>query len=171
MVDDLSTGHRGRVDPRAHWHEGDVCEPGLLASLLAEHEPAVVVHLAGRVGVRRVLADPEGCRQLQETLADRVATAVGERPEGRRPRVFAASTSEVYAESREPLAEDGNLRPADGRGRWAYAGSKLASEQISSRRYRMPSTCGSSTWSVRVRTGAVGRSCRPSWLRQPSASP
>jgi len=131
VVDDLSTGRAERVDPRADFARADVSHPGVLSELVQRHGPFDrIVHLAGRVGVRRVLADPEGCRSLQEAAAREVERAVASQPQGFRPRVLAASTSEVYSDSREALSEESTLRQTGGSGRWAYAGSKLAGEMI-----------------------------------------
>ncbi|MEM8710584.1 MAG: NAD-dependent epimerase/dehydratase family protein [Planctomycetota bacterium] len=89
-----------------------------------------ILHLAGRVGVRRVLEDPVGCEAENLDAGRAVAAVVRQaRGRGRRLRVLAASTSEVYAESSQPLSEDSNLRPLVAEGRWRYAASKLAAER------------------------------------------
>ena len=130
-VDDLSGGWRERlpVHPRLELLEADAAEPGLLAGLVAAHRPRHLVHLAARVGVRAVLADPEGCRRANLRLVEAVAEAARSAPAGGAPRVWAASSSEVYADAPGPLAEDAPLRPAAGAGRWAYAASKRAGEE------------------------------------------
>lgn len=132
VLDDLSGGRSSRlpVDPRLEFVLGDAGDADGLLEVL-ESGPAVtqLVHLAAIVGVRRVLADPEGCRAAHERLGASLASALTRVASARRPRLFAASTSEVYAESACALREDGLLRDEDGRERWAYAGSKLAAER------------------------------------------
>jgi UDP-glucose 4-epimerase len=130
-LDDLSAGWRERLPshPRLEWIEADAAEPGRLAALVAQHRPAHLVHLAARVGVRSVLADPEGCRRANLRLVEAVAEAVAAAPPGGAPRVWAASSSEVYADALGPLAEDAPLRPLEGAGRWAYAASKREGEE------------------------------------------
>ena len=131
-VDDLSAGSRARLPRRAEVEVAiaDVSEPGTLARLLAERDPFdVLVHLAARVGVRTVLADPERCRRENEAGTRAVIDAVAELEPRDRPRVFAASSSEVYADKCGPLAEGDALRTADARGRFAYAASKIAGER------------------------------------------
>jgi len=130
VADDLSAGGAERLtafEEAACLRRVDVAAPGAFSDLLECEGPFdTIIHLAARVGVRRVLSDPEGCRRehldacsgLIEALAgcDRV------------PRVLAASTSEVYCESSRPLSEQSPLRSTDGIGRWAYAASKRAVE-------------------------------------------
>lgn len=131
-LDDLSGGRRSRlpVDPRLEFVLGDAgCADRLVDLLESGPRFSHFVHFAAVVGVRRVLADPEGCRATHERMSAAIEQALQRVSIDRRPRLFAASTSEVYAESQAALREDGKLRSIGGSGRWAYAGSKLASEQ------------------------------------------
>lgn len=90
----------------------------------------VVVHLAGRLGVREVVQNPDECR-LQNVAMTRALVAVLQRlPAADRPRVFAASTSEVYLPQARPLGEGDPVRGIDERGRWAYAASKVECERL-----------------------------------------
>lgn len=132
-LDDLSAGDLARLESaRGELLEvvqGDASDPALLAGLL-DAEPEVVIHLAGRVGVRTVLSDPELCERENIELGEAVAGAIAARAEGpHRPRVLAASTSEVYAESPVALSETSDLRGLTASGRWRYAASKLACEE------------------------------------------
>lgn len=132
VIDDLSGGRRSRlpVDPRLEFVLGDAGEADRLVELLEAGAPITqLVHFAAVVGVRRVLADPEGCRAAHDRLGAALTEALARVGPHRRPRLYAASTSEVYAESDRPLREDAALRAEDGRDRWAYAGSKLAAER------------------------------------------
>lgn len=130
-VDDLSAGQAARIaglsPERFEFVRGDVRDRALMAGLLAE-APSAVLHLAARVGVRTVLEDPMGC-ELENLEGARVlAEVLAGAP--RAPRVVAASTSEVYAESAEPLSESSPLRPARAEGRWRYAASKRRAEEV-----------------------------------------
>ncbi len=131
VIDDLSAGDRSRLpnDPRVVLDVADVTAPGVLPAVLQNGGPYdVALHLAGRVGVRRVLADPDDCRRVTEQAADAWTTALTSIPADRRPRLISASTSEVYSDVEGLLAEDAPLRSVDGQGRWAYAGSRVAAE-------------------------------------------
>ncbi|MFT5049099.1 MAG: nucleoside-diphosphate-sugar epimerase [Chlamydiales bacterium] len=137
VVDDLSASSGARLerlratDRAPHWFGLDVNRPGAWHQVLTEGGPFdAIVHLAGRVGVRRVLADPEACRGANLAGVRELVAALAKMPPGSRPRVFAASTSEVYADVAGPLREDGNLRSEEGCGRWAYAASKRTAENL-----------------------------------------
>ena len=133
VADDLSCGDASRL-PLGHsrltLHPLDVTAPRGLTALLGEEGPFdALLHLAARVGVRRVLADPEGCRTEHRAAAGEIVAALRALPGSRRPRLVAASTSEVYQDCVEPLTEGHPLRCQDGEGRWAYAASKLEVER------------------------------------------
>lgn len=133
VADDLSTGVAGRLasHPRLRFQPLDVAAPGALRGLLGEEgEVDTIVHLAARVGVRRVLADPEGCWRSHLAMGRELLAAIDSRPAAGRPRLLAASTSEVYADRRGSLDEDAPLRSLGAAGRWAYAASKLAVERL-----------------------------------------
>lgn len=132
-VDDLSAGRVERLTdhPALRFQLADVAREGALAAILAGEAPFdALVHLAARVGVRAVLRDPEGARRVNEDSARELARAVLDLDAERRPRVFAASSSEVYADAHRPLRESDPLRTSEARGRWAYAASKLAGERL-----------------------------------------
>ncbi|QDV06790.1 UDP-glucose 4-epimerase [Planctomycetes bacterium Poly30] len=141
-LDDLSAGHLKRLDPLMEapegdgfrFLEGDVRDRDRLLQVMLGGPlgPVTsVLHLAGRVGVRRFLQDPVACEEENLDLGRSVAAAVRHaRGQGRTLRVIAASTSEVYAESDQPLSEKSPLRPLVAEGRWRYAASKLAAELV-----------------------------------------
>jgi UDP-glucose 4-epimerase len=57
VVDDLSTGHREHVDPRARFHRLDIQDPRT-ADLIRAERPDVLNHHAAQMDVRRSVADP-----------------------------------------------------------------------------------------------------------------
>jgi UDP-glucose 4-epimerase len=57
VVDDLSTGHREFVDPRATLHVADVRSPRL-AEVFEAERPDAAIHLAAQAEVRRSVEDP-----------------------------------------------------------------------------------------------------------------
>lgn len=134
VADDLSTGDASRLPLGTHGlalRPIDVSSPGAMSGLVGEEGGVdVVLHLAARVGVRRVLADPEGCWREHLAMGRELLSAVHALTPAERPRVLSASTSEVYQDRPGPLAEAAPLRPLGGRGRWAYASSKLAVERL-----------------------------------------
>jgi UDP-glucose 4-epimerase len=58
VVDNLSTGIREAVDPRALFFEGNVCNTSLVRSLLQMHKVRIILHLAGSADVTESIADP-----------------------------------------------------------------------------------------------------------------
>lgn len=133
VADDLSAGDASRLPahPRLSFRPLDVSAPGSLCGLLGEQgDVDTIVHLAACVGVRRVLADPEGCWGAHLAMGRELLAAVEARAPGSRPRLLAASSSEVYRDQHGPLAEGSPVRALGGRGRWAYAASKLAVEGL-----------------------------------------
>lgn len=130
-VDDLSAGNPERVADLAgdgfELFPEDVSDRAAMDRVLATG-PVAVVHLAARVGVRRILAAPGACEVENIRGARVLAEAIAASGAPVR-QVLAASTSEVYAESSSPLGEDAPLRPRRGRGRWRYAASKRVAEE------------------------------------------
>ncbi len=132
-LDDCSAGDPGRLAglESVDFVRGDVGEAGVLAAVLHERGPFdVLFHLAARVGVRAVLRDPEACRRENLAGVRALIDALQNLSVEQRPRVLAASSSEVYDDGREPLGESAPLRTAEGCGRFAYAASKRRAEEM-----------------------------------------
>ncbi len=131
VVDDLSSGKLERL-PMAHGHlelrRQDAAGAGVLAAALTDSGATRLLHLAGPVGVRRVLSDP-GAAEAQILALGRAVIAELASLPSPRPRLFAASTSEVYAEQLGPMGEDSPLRAPGGAARWCYALAKRACEE------------------------------------------
>lgn len=133
VVDDLSAGSLSRLSrsSRCRVLVGDARDRAVLREALRAFDGAdAVVHLAGCVGVRRVLAAPAEAFERNVALAAALAGVVGALDARSRPRVFAASTSEVYARKSGPLNERDPVVGAGTLGRAAYAASKLEGERV-----------------------------------------
>jgi len=133
VLDDLSSGQFGRIEglPEVVFHSLDVSQADCVARVLVNEGPFdVLFHLAARVGVQAVLADPEQARKVNEDVVAGLIKALGLLPASERPRLFAASSSEVYQDNSAPLEECSRLRSEQGVGRWAYAASKVRSERL-----------------------------------------
>jgi len=57
VVDDLSTGHRENLNPKARFHQLDVTDPRVI-ELVRDERPAVLNLHAAQMDVRRSVADP-----------------------------------------------------------------------------------------------------------------
>jgi nucleoside-diphosphate-sugar epimerase len=105
--------------------EGDLATDDLTA-LVAD--PDVILHLAGRPGVRSSWGPGAAATHRDNVVAtQRLLDACA----GRRPRFVFASSSSVYGSATGPCTED---EPADPRS--PYAASKLAAEQLVQRAAR-----------------------------------
>lgn len=132
-LDDLSSGEASRlpVSERLTLHNVGVQSSEDVARILFDAGPFdVAFHLAAKVGVRAVLEDPEAARQTNEDATEGLIAALQLLPESERPRLFAASSSEVYSEGSGALCEEGAVRSVRGVGRWAYAASKVRCERL-----------------------------------------
>lgn len=121
VIDDLSTGERGHVNPKAVFHCQDILDPAV-PELLARIAPDVLSLHAAQMDLRRSVADPLfdarvnllGLLHLLEALKKVKVRKV----------IFASSGGAVYGEpDRLPTPEDHLTRPAS-----PYGVSKLAGE-------------------------------------------
>lgn len=120
VVDDLSSGKREHVDPRAAFVQLDIASDGLVEALVAAR-PECVVHQAAQV---------EAARSVREPAFDARVNIIGTihlleacRQAGVRKLVYASSAA-VYGDPRElPVDEAHPVRPAS-----PYGASKLAVE-------------------------------------------
>jgi UDP-glucose 4-epimerase len=121
VIDNLSTGDRANVDPRATLHEIDIRDERA-AALIGELKPDIVNHHAAQMDVRRSVADPAfdadvnvvGSARLMQACAD---TAV-------KRFIFASSGGAIYGEPvAAPQDETHPLAPMS-----PYGCAKLAVE-------------------------------------------
>ena len=130
ILDNLSGLEPGAAGPQAcslvETVLGDCKDHALVNSLVRRSDR--VFHMAAIVGVRRVLSDPAGVLRDNHAMTEAVLDAC--RLHGR-PLIM-ASSSEVYGKGvSQPMKETDDLRLGEpGRGRWAYAVGKLASEHL-----------------------------------------
>jgi UDP-glucose 4-epimerase len=121
VLDDLSTGVRGNVDPRARLVTGDVSDQALVLRLIAEHGVRAVVHFAAKIVVPDSVTDPLDY-YLANTAKTRalLAAVTGAHV----PHFVFSSTAAVYGNvSQEPVGEDTPALPVS-----PYGASKLMSE-------------------------------------------
>ena len=119
VIDDLSTGNPGRLDPEVHFTRGDVNDRPKLWTLLQDVD--CVYHLAARVSVPESILYPRDYNQVNVggtvTLMEAIHD-VGVK------RVILISSGAVYgSQGRQPLKESTLPHPES-----PYAVSKLASE-------------------------------------------
>ncbi len=121
VLDDLSTGFKHAVHPKAKLIIGDVADEKLVARLIVEHKIDAVIHFAARIVVPDSVADPLGY-YLSNTVKTRTllaAVVAG----GVKHFVF-SSTAAVYGMPEEnPVSENAKPAPMS-----PYGTSKLIGE-------------------------------------------
>ena len=121
VLDDLSTGFKEAVHPKATLVVGDVSDEKLVASIIKENKIDAVIHFAAKIVVPDSVADPLGY-YLANTVKTRalLAAVTGA---GVKHFVF-SSTAAVYGNPEEnPVGEEAKLSPMS-----PYGTSKLISE-------------------------------------------
>ncbi|MCX5688961.1 MAG: GDP-mannose 4,6-dehydratase [Planctomycetota bacterium] len=133
VVDNLSTGRRINLPaqhPRLEFLHTDLA--AALSGPLLGQTFDEIYHLAAAVGVKLIVADPIGSihTNIEQTAALlRFAACV---PDGRRPHILIASSSEVYGKSTKlPFREDADVVYGPTTvSRWSYAMSKAIDEHL-----------------------------------------
>ena len=121
VLDNLSTGFRWAVSPKAALVVGDVADEDLVAMVVRKHNVDAIIHFAGSIVVPESVADPLGY-YLNNTAKSRtlMATAVAT---GVKHFIF-SSTAAVYGNPKEnPVSELAQPAPMS-----PYGSSKLMTE-------------------------------------------
>jgi len=122
VLDNLSTGRRDFVNPRAHFELADLTDAPAVERLVAAWKPEIVDHHAAQIDVRRSVADP---------LFDATTNVLGGiglleacRRHQVRKLIYASTGGALYGEGRElPATEDHPINPES-----PYGASKHALE-------------------------------------------
>ena len=121
VIDNLSTGFRWAVSPKATLVVGDVADEDQVAMVVRKHNVDAIIHFAGSIVVPESVADPLGY-YLNNTAKSRtlMATAVAT---GVKHFIF-SSTAAVYGNPKEnPVSEAALPAPMS-----PYGSSKLMTE-------------------------------------------
>lgn len=122
VVDNLATGSRSNLDPRAKFFEADVRDQPEMVRIFHHVNPAAVIHLAAQTLVARAASDPHRDAQINVlgTLSV-LRAAIGA---ASRKVIFASSGGTVYGDATvQPVPENHPLNPIS-----AYGVSKVAGE-------------------------------------------
>lgn len=134
VVDDLSTGQIGNLDPIKHHPnleciQGSVADPGLVAELVDRAD--AVYHLAAAVGVALIAKQPIQTIERNVFPTKLILERLGGRASrGEKVPCFIASTSEVYGKNpKETWCEEDDLVfGSTTKPRWSYGVSKAIDE-------------------------------------------
>jgi len=112
VVDDLSSGKRHQVNPRARLHVTDIRDHEALDEVMAQERPEVVCHLAARADVRESLERPVLYAQVN-VIGSLVLLELA-RKHACRKIVYASTGGAVYGEPEYlPADEDHPINPLD----------------------------------------------------------
>jgi UDP-glucose 4-epimerase len=121
VVDDLSTGKRENINPRAHFAQADIQDIAIRQLIVKEHIE-VLNHHAAQMDVRRSVADP--LFDARVNILGLLNVLEGAREAGTKKVIFASSGGTVYGEQEVfPASEDHPTHPIS-----PYGISKRAGE-------------------------------------------
>lgn len=123
VIDNLSTGRRENLNPKARLHELDIRDTPAVSRLFAGERFDVLNHHAAQIDVRRSVADP--VFDASVNLLGVLTLLEAARTTGVRRVIFASSGGAIYGEQdRFPADETHAMRPIS-----PYGVAKLATEQ------------------------------------------
>ena len=123
VVDNLTTGFRWAIDPRAAFVEANVADEDAIRTVIRDHNVGAIMHFAGSIVVPESVSDPLKYYR-NNTVATRglLESAVTERV----PHFIFSSTAAVYgAPEKVPVAEGDATVPIN-----PYGTSKLMTEAM-----------------------------------------
>ncbi|HEY6195004.1 MAG TPA: NAD-dependent epimerase/dehydratase family protein [Candidatus Eisenbacteria bacterium] len=110
IFDDLSTGFREFVNPRAKLHEGDLADAAAIDRCIADFRPEIVDHHAAQIDVRKSVSDP--LRDARVNILGSIALLQSCTRHGVRKVIYASTGGALYGEGRElPATEDHPVNP------------------------------------------------------------
>jgi UDP-glucose 4-epimerase len=122
IIDNLVTGRRENVNPRAAFYEMDICDPGI-AEIFKREKFGVVCHQAAQMDVRKSVADPG--YDAKVNILGTLNLLQQCRETGVKKFLFASTGGAIYGEQvRFPADEEHPTWPAS-----PYGISKLACEK------------------------------------------
>ena len=123
VVDNLVTGFRWAVDPRAEFVEGDVADIPFMTATIAAHRVGAILHFAGSVVVPESVADP--LKYYRNNTAASRALIEAAVTGGVRHLLFSSTAATYGTPDAVPIAEDAPQRPIN-----PYGMSKLMTEAM-----------------------------------------
>lgn len=122
VVDNLSTGKRENINPKAKFYEMDICDSSV-ARIFEEERPEILNHHAAQIDVRISVADPR--RDMNVNLGGLINLLEAGHKNGLKKVVFASSGGAVYGDDGPiPTSETHIAQPIS-----PYGLNKLASEK------------------------------------------
>ncbi len=115
VVDDLSKGHLGAVDPQAHFIQGDCGDRSAMTGLLTGRRIEAVVHMAASSSVGESTCEPDRYYRNNVVASLNLTEAM---IAANIRRIVFSSTAAVYGQPQtQPITEDCPLQPINPYGR------------------------------------------------------
>jgi UDP-glucose 4-epimerase len=110
ILDDLSSGFREFVNPKARFVHADITDVGAVSRFFAEWRPEVVSHHAAQIDVRKSVEDP--VRDARINILGGIGLLQACLQHGTRKVLYASTGGALYGEGRKlPAAEDHPVNP------------------------------------------------------------
>lgn len=112
VLDDLSTGKRSNLDPRARLHVADLTDQPAVERVVDAERPEVICHLAAKANVRESMVEP--ILYAQVNIIGSLSVLEAARKHGVRKVVYASTGGAVYGEPEYlPVDEQHPIKPVD----------------------------------------------------------
>jgi UDP-glucose 4-epimerase len=123
VLDNLSSGKEGRINPHVRFHQADLRDSRAVSEIVEQERAEVIYHFAAQMDVRRSVADPAFDAQIN--LIGLLNLMEAARSRGLKRIIFSSSGGAIYGEQEFfPCDEDHPCRPVS-----PYGVAKLASER------------------------------------------
>ena len=110
VFDDLSSGFREFVNPKARFFQGDLADAAAIDAAIAEFKPEVVDHHAAQIDVRKSVSDP--VFDARVNILGSIGLLQACTRHGVRKVVYASTGGALYGEGRQlPATEDHPVNP------------------------------------------------------------
>ena len=110
VFDNLSSGFREFVNPKARFYEGDLADAAAVENAIADFKPEIVDHHAAQIDVRKSVADP--VFDARVNILGTLGLLQSCTRHGVRKFVYASTGGALYGEGRQlPATEDHPVNP------------------------------------------------------------
>ena len=123
VIDNLVTGFRWAVDPRARFHEGDIADADLLADIIAADGIGAILHFAGSVVVPESVEQP--LKYYRNNTANSRSLIESAVTGGVRHFIFSSTAATYGIPEAVPITEETRTQPIN-----PYGWSKLMTERM-----------------------------------------
>lgn len=120
ILDNLSTGKKEHINPRAHFYEMDIADESI-SRVFEKHDPGMVFHLAAQIDVRKSVKEP--LFDARSNIMGTINLLTRSVLYGIEKFIFSSSGGVIYGDTPEPAVEENPPRPIS-----PYGVAKLAGE-------------------------------------------